>query len=68
MNNGVVLVKEMIFQKMMKFSTCFPSKYLVSGAFILNIIFIADYQAHAPLLQMFFLKYISNMYDTRIKL
>ena len=49
----------MIFQKREKFCTCFQSKYLVSGAFILNIMDIADYQAHAPLLQMFFLKYIS---------
>ena len=30
----------------------FSCKSLVSVAFILEIIFIADYQAHAPLLKM----------------
>ena len=35
-----------------KNSLHFPSKSLVSGALILEIIFIDDCQTHAPLLQM----------------
>ena len=40
------------FSEKMNIFYVFPSKSLVSGALILEIILIAYYQAHAPLLQM----------------
>ena len=49
MNRDVVL---MIIISEKKNSLHFPSKSLVSGALILEIIFIDDCQTHASLLQM----------------
>ena len=40
-----------------KYFYMFSSKSVVSGALILQIIFIADYQAHGPLIQMLWINF-----------
>ena len=50
MSKGIVLMGEMIFPIKMNIFYMFSSKPLAAGALILEIIFIAIYQAHAALL------------------